>query len=247
MRSRSRSHPTARVRVERPTSRRSSASPWKTPNNRAPNPASSAASSSVMIDIDASIVQYGAGHASVPAPRPVAALSGSEYRSTYACGSANGNRIAGASSSPCHLKPRAPRDRQRDVPETSGLIALQHEQVPTLRFAGAGARAASSTISSSRPAGSGRAENERVIRRRRTTSANSLTSGTRPVGRCAPHSSRLASRERSALAELDEVFGHRPAVDHHHVAGRSIDIAEHLDHVGVELVRLGRLEVENPD
>ena len=61
-----------------PNESRSSGSPWKTPNSRAPNPASSAANSSVMIDIDASIVQYGAGHASVPAPRPVAALSGSE-------------------------------------------------------------------------------------------------------------------------------------------------------------------------
>ena len=40
-------------------------------------PASSAASSRIMIDIAVSIVQYGAGHASAPTPSPVADLSGS--------------------------------------------------------------------------------------------------------------------------------------------------------------------------
>ena len=60
---------------------RSSRSPRNTPKNSAPSPTFSAASSSVITDIDASIVQYGTGQASVPAPRPVWILSGSAYRS----------------------------------------------------------------------------------------------------------------------------------------------------------------------
>ena len=61
-----------------PSARRSSRSPLNTPKNSAPSPASSAASSIVITDIDASTVQYGAGQASVPEPSPVARLSGSE-------------------------------------------------------------------------------------------------------------------------------------------------------------------------
>ena len=57
---------------------RSRRSPLNTPKNSAPSPTSSAASSSVITAIALSIVQYGAGHACVPAPSPVPALSGSE-------------------------------------------------------------------------------------------------------------------------------------------------------------------------
>ena len=78
-----------------PSRCRSSRSPRNTPKNSAPRPASSAASSIVITDIDASIVQYGTGHASGPAPRPVWTLSGSAYRSVYAFASAKGSAMTG--------------------------------------------------------------------------------------------------------------------------------------------------------
>jgi hypothetical protein len=51
-----------------------------------------------MVAKEASIVQYGAGQSSIDSPSPVAALSGSEYRERYACGSASTSAISGASS-----------------------------------------------------------------------------------------------------------------------------------------------------
>ena len=60
-----------------PSVARRSASPWKTPKNRAPTPWSSAARSRVITEKAVSTVQYGTGQAAAVRPRPVAALSGS--------------------------------------------------------------------------------------------------------------------------------------------------------------------------
>ena len=61
-----------------PSAWRSWRSPLEHAEEQRPEPGASAASSIVITDIDASTVQYGAGHASGPAPSPVAFLSGSE-------------------------------------------------------------------------------------------------------------------------------------------------------------------------
>ena len=121
--------------MERPSDWRSSGSPWNTPKNRAPSPASSAASSSVITDIDASIVQYGAGHASVPGAEPGGGLVG--------LGVAVDVRLRIGERQQDHRRVeqrlatgsvRRRDRRQRDVPETRGLIALEHDEVPALRL-----------------------------------------------------------------------------------------------------------------
>ena len=125
------------ARVGSPSACRSSRSPRNTPKNSAPRPRSSAASSIVITDIDVSIVQYGTGQASGPAPSPVCDLVGLGV--AVGVGLGVGERQGDhrrARAAAANGTSRAGR-RQRDVPEDRGVVALEHDEVPTLRLAGA--------------------------------------------------------------------------------------------------------------
>src|SRR5262245_5932930 len=113
--------------------------------------------------------------------------------------------------------------QKRDVWAPSSTTRCQPCVLPAL-----GAREPRSTSSSSRAGGTGRVSKDRVIRRARTTSANSAIVVLR------------------AAAELDEVFGHRPAVDDEGAALVGRDLGEQLLARGVDALRLRRLVVDEP-
>ena len=160
----------------------------------------------VITAIDASTVQYGAGHASGPLPSPVACLVGlaSSARCRPADRRAAGRspaRRAGAASGTRHAA-----RRQRDVPEAGGLVTFEDDEVPALGLAGA-RRPASEVDQLGRapPAATGSA----VERPGHAPPADDVGE----LGHGRP--------DRSVPgAELDEVLGHRPAVDDQRAALR---------------------------